>query len=198
MEFTDRELQVIHDSEFLQTKSRAISKVQDLLMDVRSELRKSFNQAGLENILEDTQLSGKISKGENYRGLPYLVLDYPAIFRKDDVFAFRTMFWWGNFYSSTLHLQGSFLERFRKQIVKNVDLLGELELNLCVNDTPWEYHYESDNYRPLSSDDLDILSNHYFLKISRRFELESWQSLPDEVVRLFSKLMTMLTQKFQD
>jgi hypothetical protein len=167
-------------------------------MVVRSELRKSFNQAGLENILEDTQLSGKISKGENYRGLPYLVLDYPAIFRKDDVFAFRTMFWLGNFYSSTLHLQGSFLERFRKQIVKNVDLLGELELNLCVNDTPWEYHYESDNYRPLSSDDLDILSNHYFLKISRRFELESWQSLPDEVVRLFSKLMTMLTQKFQD
>ena len=37
--------------------------------------------------------SPKIAKGENYLGLPYVILDYPRIFGKEDVFAFRTMFW---------------------------------------------------------------------------------------------------------
>ena len=33
--------------------------------------------------------SPKISKGENYKGLPYVMLDYPRCFGKTDIFAIR-------------------------------------------------------------------------------------------------------------
>ena len=53
------------------------------------------------------QSTPKIAKGENYLQLPYVLLDYPRCFDKENIFAIRTMFWWGNFFSITLHLSGS-------------------------------------------------------------------------------------------
>ena len=56
--------------------------------------------------------SPKISRGENYNGLPYVMLDYPRCFGKEDVFAMRTMFWWGNFFSITWHLKGKYSKEY--------------------------------------------------------------------------------------
>lgn len=39
--------------------------------------------------------SYKISAGENYRDMPYLVLDAPKISGPEFPFLFRTLFWWG-------------------------------------------------------------------------------------------------------
>ena len=64
-------------------------------------------------------LNGKIFRGENYRQLPYLVLDYPKHFSKESVLAFRTMLWWGNFFSCTLHLQGKALDERRSSLIQN-------------------------------------------------------------------------------
>ncbi len=34
------------------------------------------------------------------------MLDYPRAFGRDSIFACRTFFWWGRFFSLTLHLAG--------------------------------------------------------------------------------------------
>ena len=48
--------------------------------------------------VEFFDVSPKISRGEQYLGLPYVMLDYPRIFSKENVFAIRTFFWWGNYF----------------------------------------------------------------------------------------------------
>ena len=65
--------------------------------------------------------SPKISKGENYKGLPWLVLDYPRYFNKEDIFAIRTLFWWGNFFSITLHISGKYKMRYEKKIIDSFE-----------------------------------------------------------------------------
>ena len=164
-------------------------------MGVRSKLRKSVDQSELKKVLGKSQMSGKISKGENYRNFPYLVLDYPATFSKEDIFAFRTMFWWGSFFSFTIHLQGRFLEQYRQHFSANIEKLASHDTFICVNSSPWEYHYEADNYKLLHPSDHDLMNRHPFLKISKRIELRQWENLPKEASDFLKFLLEIIDLK---
>jgi hypothetical protein len=39
------------------------------------------------------------------------------------VFAIRTMFWWGNFFSVTLHMKGNYREHFQEKLIGNYALV---------------------------------------------------------------------------
>ena len=60
----------------------------------------------------------KISKGEKYKGLPWVMLDYPRIFGKEDIMAIGTRFWWGHYFSVTLHLKGGYLRTYLPVILR--------------------------------------------------------------------------------
>jgi len=176
---TDHELHILQDTDFLRTKARALSKVEVLLTRTRE---------ALESVVADSSLyfphgarlaGGKIARGENYRGLPYRVLDQPALLTADDIFAFRTMFWWGHFFSATLHLQGLSLERYRNGLMDQLEELAAGGLYLSVGPTPWEYHYGRDNYVLIQPAHRAHLERCSFLKLSRRLELGEWKRLPE-------------------
>ncbi len=100
------ENELVNNTEWILTKQAIINKVYLLLGELHETYASILNdERYFISIFKGTK-SGKISKGENYLGLPYAILDYPAIFKKEDVFAIRTMFWWGNFFSITLHVSG--------------------------------------------------------------------------------------------
>ena len=61
----------------------------------------------------------KISKGENYKDLPYVMLDYPRCFQKEKTIAIRTFFWWGNFFSINLQLSGEYKEQALPSLQSN-------------------------------------------------------------------------------
>ena len=105
MKLTNNELSLIQDSDFLLTKVKIISKIFRLLESTENHLRKIINETTFKFPLGTKIKYGKISKGETYLNLPYLILDYPTLFTNTDIFAFRTMFWWGKFFSATIHLQ---------------------------------------------------------------------------------------------
>ena len=92
MELTKEELQLIKDEKFLLTKNNIIAKVSELLSETWDSLKKIHENEKLPFPDQNLATSGKISKGENYLGLPYQVLDYPSLFISKNVFAFRTMF----------------------------------------------------------------------------------------------------------
>ena len=192
IEFTDREFQIIHDQEFLLAKSKALSKVDDLLSKVRSELKLAMKDYSLMHPELPIFKSSKISRGENYLGLPYLVLDYPAVFSAEDTFAFRTMFWWGNFFSSTLHIQGKSLDIYRERIIEKIDLLAQLEIFICINKSPWEYHFGKDNYELLTTKHIQFIGKCNFLKLSKRIELDDWKALPKLSTHFLSQLLKKL------
>ena len=106
VQLSEEELQLVQNAEWLLTKNRIISKVYEMFGSLADEYRATIvNKRGLaEDVLKPAP---KIFKGENYQGLPYVMLDYPRSFGKEDTFAVRTMFWWGHYFSITLHRLGN-------------------------------------------------------------------------------------------
>src|SRR4029079_9746510 len=146
--FSDAELNAILQPDFFYIKYSAMQKVMELLSETERMLREIIVQYPF--ISSHTNIeSPKIFRGENYRKLPYMVLDYPRAFSAENIFAFRTMFWWGKEFSFTLHLQHASLEHFRNVIIKNISSLEGKQFYYSVNKTPWEYHFEEDNYKAL-------------------------------------------------
>ena len=178
MQLSDKEKQILHDTEFLLTKASLIKKISSLMESVHIELREVINNSGFDFGNEIDIVNGKIFKGENYRELPYVVLDYPKKFSNKDTFALRTMFWWGNYFSTTLHLEGDSLSQYQEFIIKNSAQITNNEFFCCVNHTQWEYHYDQDNYELLGPDNKDLLKRNDFLKISKKYQLDSYSNLP--------------------
>lgn len=194
MTLTDHELSILQDTDFLLTKTRALNKVEELLLDTRSALEAVVSEFGFAFPPGAVLAGGKISRGDNYRGLPYRVLDQPALLTNDNIFAFRTMFWWGHFFSITLHLQGDSLERFRQGLAGRIGQLAEKELYIGVGDTPWEYHYGRDNYVPVEPLHREHLEKSSFLKLSRKIELVEWERLPSFAAGFLEELSAMLAE----
>jgi hypothetical protein len=106
------------------------------------------------------------------------------------------MFWWGNHFSVTLHLQGEYFNRYKQMLVGNFAHLQGAGYYVCVHNTPWEYHYEFENYLPLANfsvaDFQTELDQRSFTKLSRKLSLEAWVELPLFANETFSQLMTYL------
>jgi hypothetical protein len=180
--FSEEELTVLTNRDFLKTKQIVTQKIQKLLLETETQLKPFVKQMAvplLENILVN---AGKISRGEKYENLPYQVLDYPRHFSKESIFTYRTMFWWGNFFSCTLHIQGSILGSYRNMLQKNLPRLLNDHVFFCINDNPWQHHFHRDNYLPLeeiSQKDLcDLINNKPFIKLSTKLPLEQNRALP--------------------
>ena len=195
--FSKEELIILNDTSFLKTKIIVTEKVLNLLIETEKKL-KAFVKEEKQNFPDNLLIrAGKISKGEKYLNLPYQVLDYPRFFSKESVFTYRTMFWWGNFFSCTLHLQGDALEYYRDALLQNLLHAPLADCYVCVNNTtPWEYHFESSNFVPLNqipaSKLNQILKNHPFIKISRKLPLEKSDDLPAFALDSFKLFYKML------
>ncbi|MCB0669026.1 MAG: hypothetical protein KDC80_24545 [Saprospiraceae bacterium] len=188
---TRNELNLIQDTDFLVTKVIVLEKIKMLFSSIQ-ELIKTKSNLVQEHPLNKNP--GKISKGENYRQLPYMVLDYPAHFNRSDIFAFRTMFWWGHHFSATLHLQGKFLEQFRSCILENIDTLQKEGVYLGVGESPWEYHFEKKNYQLINRSAAHQIESGDFIKLSRRYDLNQFDLLPDEVLNYYLFLEKLIQQ----
>ncbi|MDA3861503.1 MAG: hypothetical protein PF445_09775 [Melioribacteraceae bacterium] len=188
---TDNELNTIMDDEFLLIKTKVIPKIEGLLSESKIELMNLLDSSPPH--LHPTN-KGKISKGESYRNLPFVILDFPSVFEKENIFAYRTMFWWGNFFSSTLHLQGKHLEFYRTKLISNFDKLLKNDIYICVATTPWEYHYEEDNYEKLTSKHKNLILKSNFIKLSKKIELEEFASVPKLTSDFLSYLINILTK----
>ena len=84
------ELQLVTDPGWILTKNGIIQKVYDLF----GSLSASYVALAKELAVPEELLlmPPKISRGEQYKGLPYVMLDYPRCFGKEDVLAVRTFF----------------------------------------------------------------------------------------------------------
>jgi hypothetical protein len=181
MNFNRTEFSAIHNSDFFYTKAAAIKKIDALLADVRDEIKSVIEKEKLVFPKEADARTGKIFRGENYLGLPYLVLDYPKYFSSDSVLAFRTLFWWGNFFSHTMHLEGKELDKKRNLLIQNWKSFRKKNIYLCVNDTPWQYYYKKDNYIAIERFSETELKKFFieknFIKLSRKTPLKEYKKL---------------------
>ena len=193
MQLTQKELGTINNSEFLISKNRIISEIETQLKATKTELESLVDNSGKKLNISNEHFKSNISKGENYKNLPFVILDYPSIFQKNDIFAYRTMFWWGNYFSATLHLQGKYLDYYRNKLLSNFSLLLNKDIYICINDSPWEYHFESNNFEMLQPKHLEILEKKNFIKLSKKIPLEDYNSISQFSYDYFSHLLKVLT-----
>ncbi|WP_296621865.1 hypothetical protein [Marivirga sp.] len=182
--FTTQELDLASDPTVLLIKYRMMEKVWEFLEEMQEEIRIQLIPFQDKLPHELNLINGKISKGENYKRLPYMMLDFPAFFTKDDILAFRTMFYWGNFISSTLHLQGNYVKEYGLALIEYYR--NSEGIYFCVNSSPWEYDYKSNNYvllNGLCSNEIEEhLENTDFIKLSMKFPVEEMPERKQDLI----------------
>jgi hypothetical protein len=194
--FSEKEIQYLQNQDFLLTKLKIIEKLSLELAELREILQNKILASGFNFPAEMDVKFGKISRGEKYQNLPYLVLDFPKLFKKQDIFSFRTMFWWGNEFSFTLHLQGIYQFEYQNFISSKYSVLADNQVFIGLNDTPWEYDFQAANYQLIAEmsekDFQNICASHPFLKLSRKLALDEYQKLKEWVIEGFEILLSTL------
>ena len=106
VKLSKNELALVTDASVILTKNNIIAKVYRLFGMLSDEWRNyAVERKGILPA-EIFAVGPKIYKGEQYLGLPYVMLDYPRVYTHAHVVAVRGFFWWGNFFSITLHVSG--------------------------------------------------------------------------------------------
>ena len=187
-----KELDLVCNADIILTKLAIIEKVYQLLGKISLEWQQKLSDQ--DNLFPALTLnSPKIAKGENYKGLPYVILDYPRCFGKDNTAAIRLLFWWGNFFSINLHLSGSYKQAAAPVLLQNFEWLQQNNYWICVNDTAWEHHFSADNFVPLTAVKRETfaakLTGDPFVKIAKKIPLNEWDAVTDFMLQTFEDLI---------
>ena len=188
---SDAEMRLFADTQVILTKNSVLQKTVALLSSVQEVLMKGTDK------ITPSSPPPKISKGENYLGLPYTVLDYPRISSGDSLFFIRSFFWWGNFYSSTLQLAGGYKKRYASIVLNGFEDLGTRNYFIGINRDPWIHHFEESNYKAINTVSKGafslILEEQPHIKIAARWPLQEWDSAANNLVeswRFFIRLIS--------
>ena len=191
-----KEAELVANTDWILTKNQILQKVKYMLEDLQSEQQQFLKAHPGILPAEVMAIPPKISKGENYKGLPYLILDYPRYFGKDDHFAIRSLFWWGNFFSITLHLSGNYKRKYESKIETSFKSLKEEDFFISVSNDQWEHHFETGNYQPLKEMNdagfKNSINNKEFIKLAKRFTLGQWDDAGDILFESFCKMISSL------
>ena len=196
---SQKEMELITNADLILTKNAILEKVNQLLADlqVKQQAYVSSHATGLPAVF--ARSTPKISKGENYLGLPYRILDYPRVFDQTNIGAIRTMFWWGNFFSVTLHLSGNFKQAAAEKIIAAYPTLKEHKYYVCLNNDPWEHHFETGNYVLISEltekKFEDVVRGKDFFKLANKLPLLQWQESAEILLVYFKDIIRLLTDQ---
>ncbi len=190
------ELQLVSATSWILTKRKIINNVNIFFANFADDMKAAVmaEKEWLPHAV--TSSTPKIAKGENYLQLPYLILDYPRCFDKENVFAIRTMFWWGNFFSCTLHLSGNYKTMFQQNLINNIGALPLNNFYLCINEVEWQHHFEEDNFialNKLSSAEIEkIIVQQHFTKVAAKFSLHQSNEIEVLLEKSFTDALHLL------
>jgi hypothetical protein len=193
IQLSDIEMDLVQNSRWILTKREIIDKVYNLFGLLSNEYVSLLNQNNYLLPEEIISMAPKISKGENYHGLPYVVLDYPRYFDKENIFAIRNLFWWGNYFSSTLLIKGIYKNRFAEKIAANYNFLAAGNYAVCIAEDEWDFRFNENNFIPVSKITSDkwreIIFEKKFIKISVKISLTQWNNMQEILTGYFESNM---------
>lgn len=196
IEFTQEEFLFLKDHQFFDVKASIISKVIQLFSRIEETIETEIKTTSFKFPERVSTTPSKISKGENYLECPYIVLDYPRLYSKDDIFAFRTIFWWGHYFSNALILGGRSYHRYLPRFLEITGELKKKNWELCIYRTPWKLENLPWNYvqfSDLSDQEIKIhLQKYQFIKITRIYPLDQYKKLEWETLHFFSDLIYLM------
>lgn len=190
--FSAEELLLMQDAELMRSRRSILGKIQELLGRVQQALVTQMSWSGFPWESEIRSRGAKISKGDNYLDMPYLVLDYPRCYGTEDVFAFRVMFWWGHGFSAFLHLKGYPLDYLADRLYQRWPQFQATGILVSHSLDEWVQHPAPDHFmaaRDLDRPEPGMLHRRPFLKLGRTLELTAWNSMEEFSVQTLQLLL---------
>lgn len=174
IQLSANESELILNKDWILTKHRITDKVYQVLGAVAAEMQTASQRYGKITGTTIWQNAPKISKGEQYEQLPYMVLDYPRVFSRQDVFAIRNFFWWGNYFSTTLHLKGSYAATYAAAIAANKTISDKLFIATGNNEFNFNIEKEYACSCGYSWPSEEVLKTMPFIKLTIVCPLQEW------------------------
>jgi hypothetical protein len=186
---------LVRDPSWILTKRSVMDKVAQLLADLYGAYAAHGAQA--ERLPEELKVrQPKLSRGENYEGLPYMVLDFPAIWSREHVFAVRTLFWWGNYFSLILHLKGRYRDRFGTAVIEAAIAGNGTPFYLAISEKEWAHQIREEDYvlaTEINAQQRDGLEQLSFLKVARVIPLDQWDNVYGMLDDGFGEIMEWIS-----
>ena len=193
IQFLPAEMELVSSPDIILTKNGILQKIKSFLEEVQIKQQEILQQYSSQMPGEVLKVSPKISRGENYKGLPWLVLDNPRHFEHNNIFAIRTMFWWGNFFSITLHLSGRHKKNLLEKISAHRSLLAENNFYIYTGKKEWEHDFAPESYKKISSlnsnEFMNSLLENAFLKLAVKFQMDELNVIEDELYRNYELIL---------
>ncbi|WP_290789495.1 hypothetical protein [Flavihumibacter sp. UBA7668] len=190
LQLSEEEKVLVGNPSVILTKNRILEKV-DTLLGMLSEQEVARAELLRNRLPKEFFLHPpKISKGDQYRQMPWLMLDFPRCFQSGQILAIRQFFWWGHLFSSSLLVSGQL-----KELITDKDWIQLPGLYICVHASPWEHHFEADNFRlvaSLSAAEYQRICQKQFIKLAFLLPISHWEQVPDFYNQSFSAWMQLL------
>jgi hypothetical protein len=184
-----KELELVTNPNIILTKNAIIGKVYDLFGQLSEQYKEQLQTTDLGH------LHPKIARGENYQGLPWVMLDYPRRFLKTDTLAIRSFFWWGHFFSITLQIAGTTKDRMLPQLLVSLATEDWTDWYIGIGIDEWRHDFEPDNYVPITNIDWRTeLPKQTVIKLATKIPLQAWDNLSDFYIKNFKQLMVLTSQ----
>ena len=190
------EIELIKNADWILTKNAIIEKIVQFFSSLQEEQKNELQLYKNKLPSRFFTASPKVSKGENYSGLPYVVLDYPRFFDESGFGAIRTMFWWGNFFSITLHMASGHKKAFEEKLINACPLLRQKKFYCCISENEWIHHFSPENYISVSemteAEYRKRIIESQFVKIGTKINLDRWETAEDFLLSRFKTLLEIL------
>ncbi len=190
---SSEERELVTATGWILTKNAIIQKVYQLFGEVSAAYTLAWEKSSIDDKEIIGTLSPKISRGEQYEGLPWVMLDQPRYYTQEDGFGIRSFFWWGNGFSITLQLTGKYQLLYAGAIHRYFTLYPERSENwlMGTGQDQWAHHFREDNYKALELAP-EVFSSHHFIKLTKRFPLQEWDRMPELLNVSFEEILQML------
>lgn len=189
----NEELSLSSDASVMLMKNELISKVIKSFSIIAEDYKSIYSKQNILNIGHSIQ-NPKIARGEQYLGLPYVMLDFPREFSKENIFAIRSMWWWGNDFSISLHLKGNYHQEAKTFLINSYELLQDYFINNSEDE--WDHHIKGNGYIAVNNispvEFENKIINGRFLKLAKSFPINEWNRADELMPAHFKKILMLL------
>jgi hypothetical protein len=174
------------------------AKVTDLFGEIAKTLEPKVQNFNVNLPHELRSKNPKISRGNNYNGLPWTILDYPRNFEKTGVFAIRLLCLRGKSFIVTLHLSGNFYRNYKSSIFEKLELFKQHHYLITQGNSEWDHVITSENYSeiPSSKNEMDEIKNKIeliqYIKFAKAISFNQWENLISTIETEYNFLLSSL------
>lgn len=197
IQFDDKESDLMYNTELFPLKRQVNQKIYTLFEQIKSGLKDTAQHKQFIFPTGTDSETGKISQGENYLSYPWVILDFPKLFNKHEIFAFRTLFWYGHYFSFSLVLAGTVAEFYIANIIRNRNLLKGRSLYFSIHEDAWQHVISEENCLLLDNMSDQMIQNHLkdrsYLKISGKISSFDAKEIYSKVEELYIIFLNTLS-----